>query len=707
MFRVAIKRDLLALAAVAIACAVLGQPSSALAATTLTWPNLTPSGPCLGTLQACIDEAAPGDIVQIGVDDFLLADRYTGVNEDIAINKSLTLRAASGIDAVFTAGRGITITPPFVPLLSYTIAVEGVTLDRGTIVVNDATFSSSFRVENVRFNDVPDNQVAIDMLSQFGSSPNFQILRNVVRFQPHAAISTRALRVNPQALNASVTVAENRIEAPRGGMQQAINVGSYAAGVIRVANNTIEGRDFIGGILVNQPISSGSASIFVINNSVSGQHVDPGSGAAGLELALTNADAHVVNNTLVYGTRGLVFSSVVASPTVTAQVANNLVAFNIAEGFRVDASYTGIGNNNNLVYANGTNSFVAGAGTLTSDPLLATRGYPRPTDLSPAINSGSNAAVAAVGLDLFDVDGHPRVMLATVDIGAYEAGYAISGVHQTNPGNLGPVADSSYLTTLEGAALVPSAQLVVTALHTSGAASALAQNLGVWLAGGVGNLPLAIYHESGAVMESGQRFAVTVPGFGLGGYTHLTAGGNDSSQYTRLDNSTLDSHPEAVAVATHNYLVSGPYHDYAIGMEYSGSKWYIRNEDSTVDMLSGRSFNVVIAPALSENAFRVFAPGAAKEIPLQHPLLDDNACAAPIAGRVNRPGLPEVFDTLAFSLDYRAGVAGAPGRWFIVAETNGADLPFPAGAAFNVIIDGGQANRCRADDAIFYNSFEA
>ena len=692
----------------AIGAVALAPFQPAMAAATLTWPNLTPAGPCMATLQACIDEAAPGDTVQIGIDDFLLPDRYTSVTEDIAINKSLTLRAAPGIDAVFAAGRSITITPPFVPLTSYTIAVEGITLDRGRILVNDSTFSSSFRVENVRFNDVPDEQVAIDMLSQFGSSPNFQVLRNVVHVQPHGAISTRAIRVNPQALNASITVAENRIEAPRGGLQQAINVGTGASGTMSVSNNTIEGRDYFTGILVSQPLSSGSASVFVMNNSVSGQHTDPGAGAAGIEISLSNADLHVINNTVVYGSRGLTLDQVAASPAVTGLVANNLIAFNNLEGFRIDAGYTGISNSNNLVFGNSLNGFVPGPGTLTSDPLLMTRGYPRPSDLSPAINSGSNSAVAAVGLDLFDADGQPRVMLGTVDIGAYEAGFGITGVHETNPGNLDSVpTDSTYLTNLEGTALDPSAKLVVTALHTFGASFALTQNLGMWLPGGVGGLPLSIYYESAANMSSGLRFAATVPGFGLAGFTHLTSAGNDSAQFTRLANATLDNHPEAIAVATHNYLASGPYHDYAIGLEYSGSNWYLRNEDFSADMLAGRTFNVVVAPAITENALRVFTTAATTEIPLAHPLLDGNACAAPIVGRVNRPGLPEVFNTVAFSLDYRAGSAGSPGRWFIDAESNGLGSPFPAGAAFNVIIDGAQANRCRADDAIFYNGFEA
>ena len=83
------------------------------------------------------------------------------------------------------------------------------------------------------------------------------------------------------------------------------------------------------------------------------------------------------------------------------------------------------------------------------------------------------------------------------------------------------------------------------------------------------------------------------------------------------------------------------------------------------------------------------------------------ACAAPIAGRLANPdALSPPFNTTAFSLDYRAGSDGAPGRWFVLAEGGGAPASFPSGAAFNVIIDGEQANRCRADDTIFADPFD-
>jgi hypothetical protein len=284
-------------------------------------------------------------------------------------------------------------------------------------------------------------------------------------------------------------------------------------------------------------------------------------------------------------------------------------------------------------------------------------------------------------------------------------------VHVADAGNI--LANQTSLAAIGDVPLVAGAVLVVGALRTPGAPIAMAQNLGVYLPLGTSNPLQAIFHENGAVdVPAGRRYAVTVPGFGLDGYTHLTGAANVTAQYTTLARPGLDSTPAAIAVATHNYLDAGPYHDFAIGLEYIGTRWNLRNEDFAVDMGVGRRFNIVVAPVLSGNAFRVqtAAAGSATELVLVHPLLDDNPCASPLVGRVDVPGAPSVFNPTPFSTEYRAGTGGAPGRWLVVAESAGAPIAatFATGAAFNVIIDGAQANGCRAprDDAVFGNGFE-
>jgi len=80
-------------------------------AATLIWPAPSGSGPCAGTLQACVDAAAAGDTVLIGANEPLLPDAYTAINEPVVISKSLTLAAAPGIDAVFGPGFNVGFQP--------------------------------------------------------------------------------------------------------------------------------------------------------------------------------------------------------------------------------------------------------------------------------------------------------------------------------------------------------------------------------------------------------------------------------------------------------------------------------------------------------------------------------------------------------------------------------------------------------------------
>ncbi len=692
--------------AIAIAVLAAGMPTAATAAT-LTWPNLSAFGPCRSTLQACLDEAASGDIVQIGVDDLFMPDRYTLVDENVSIRKSLTLRSVVGIDAVFAAGRSITVNPPFAPLVAYTVAVEGVTLDRGRIQVSDvAALSSVYRVERVRFNGVIADQCAITMTSAFGTVPEFQAFRNVIRVGPSPGTLASGVCINTGSANRSLTLAGNRIEAPNGGMRRGISISGGSAGPVRISANTIVGREFPFGIEVQQPVSTERAMVQVLNNSVSGQNSDSGLFAGGIRLVLSNADVQVINNTVVDGFRGLSIDSFNSAPALSGLVANNLVAYHDSDGM-VIFNAGAVENRNNLVFGNFTDQFVPGPGTVTVDPQLISLTYPRPRGASAAINAGSNSALPV--FNFFDADGQPRTLMATVDIGAFEAGFGLTGVHVATQAN--SFFNQTDLSSLAGVALAPSAILGVTSLRAPGMNAALAQNVGVWLPSGTGNLPLSIYHEnSSVVMPLGRRFAVTVPGFGLNGFTHLTALGNITAQYSQMTNPALDGRPDAIAVVTHNYFNSGPAHNFAIGLEYAGTRWNLRNEDASVDMSSGRGFNVVIAPQISENAYRVVAQGSgpSTEIPISHPLLDDNACAAPIVGRVDVPGGAFVFNPTAFSVDYRPGVAGAPGRWFVVAENGGSPASFPAGSAFNVIIDGAQANGCRAPvrPDVFRNGFE-
>ena len=82
-----------------------------------TWP----SAGCAGTLQACIDAAAAGDIVEIATDGPI--DETPQIDD-----KSLTLRAAAGFTPVFISPNSIFAFGGAAPA---TIVVEGLTIANG------------------------------------------------------------------------------------------------------------------------------------------------------------------------------------------------------------------------------------------------------------------------------------------------------------------------------------------------------------------------------------------------------------------------------------------------------------------------------------------------------------------------------------------------------------------------------------------------
>lgn len=127
------------------------------------------------------------------------------------------------------------------------------------------------------------------------------------------------------------------------------------------------------------------------------------------------AQPYVVNNSIAlnYGGNG-----VASLNNTQAQIVNNLITSNGYYGIFSDGTGTSV-NTYNDVWANVYGDYyntIPGSGSLSVDP-----GYANLLDLhlqcsSPAINAGNNAA----GPGLEDMDGNPRIVGGTVDLGAYE-----------------------------------------------------------------------------------------------------------------------------------------------------------------------------------------------------------------------------------------------------------------------------------------------
>lgn len=295
-----------------------------------------------------------------------------------------------------------------------------------------------------------------------------------------------------------------------------------------------------------------------------------------------------------------------------------------------------------------------------------------------------------------------------VDIGAFEANGEGAAVITTTAQTV--FFNEAYVQPFP-IQLLEADRLAVSAQRTLPATPASGQHLGVYRnpqsASG-----WSIFHQDiNSTMNPGQRFHVIAPVASKTGFAHLTSAANSSGALSRIDHASLNGLSFAIAIALQRW--EGAYHDVPIGLAWTsagGGRWQLRNEDGSA-MPANLSFNLMVAPLLSPNALQLSPGGqSVRELRIEHPLLDDNACAAPVVGRVDDPldGLT-VNNPQRYSLEYRAASgAGAPGRWFIVAEGSGTPT-FPPNVAFNLIVDGAQAERCRAprEERIFRNGFEA
>jgi hypothetical protein len=681
--------------------AALLLPAAAPAAV-LQWPVLVIPSACGGTLQACINSAAAGDTILIGSDDLVGGDGYTAIDESIRITRSLTLAAAPGIDAVFGSNRNIEVD--IAGSAATSVAISDLVLRGGAvgIVDNGTAAGNVFRVERVRVQAIGAPEVVPCAINIALNSPSPQAIvgDNTVRTGAVTGSDRSGICVVANTSpTVNVSVFRNRVfgsgTLP---MLFGISVNGDAGGSVQVSANTVLGPRLVNGIAVQRAAGSAARTIRIDNNVVSGQ--DDANGW-GLSLQAVNADVRVVNNSVVHGARGLRVTGFNALPA-NARVANNLVAFQSVLGVGIETTPTT--NANNLVFAAPANDWTPGPGTVSADPQLVSRDYPRPASTSPTIGAGNNVDVP--GAVLFDADGERRIAFGVVDIGAHEAnGEGAARIVATDANRF---FNEAYVTPFP-TPLLPADRLIAVALTGPGTLPGPA-NLGVYGNTGAPGGWSVFLQDSNQLMPLGARFHVLAPVASKTGFLHQTSTTSISGDLSTLDHPELNARPFAIAIALQQW--QGNYHDVPIGLDYTaagGGRWRVRNEDGST-MPTSMPFNIAVAPFLSPNAFRSSVGAVpASELRLDHPLLDDNPCATPVAGRVDDPDVGGSVDNpVPFALEYRGGTgAGAPGHWYIRAHGTGTPV-FPARAAFNVIVDGAQANRCRAPsvERVFADGFE-
>lgn len=385
---------------------------------TLTYPG---AAPCNTTLQACITGAASGDVVEIATN--------TPIDEDLAINKSLTLQPAAGFAP--TIGGGATFR-----------------------TVNFSNLGSSGSAETLLIERLSFSLAQVRGLVSQGSGHSITIRDNVL-FLEIDHNNTPAIEIDARVALTGV-IAGNRITSIGQGMRLWAITPAPQAVDYTVERNVIDtslpsasnigiSADFRG---------QGSYTLRAFSNvidRVGGCNCGANSGVLLLVLQTPVVNASITNNT-VNGTQtadGFVFRVDDPGATVTINLFNNIASGGDRRGYTVSnsggASVTLVADQNDS-YGNAEPDDFAGLPTGTVLHKLpqfvnASAGDLRLLPTSPLINSGVNAPSG--GTSTLDAAGAPRLQGVGIDVGAYEQAIRVvvsTPVPVVGPGGLATLA---------------------------------------------------------------------------------------------------------------------------------------------------------------------------------------------------------------------------------------------------------------------------
>lgn len=402
----------------------------------LTWPG---SPGCQTTLQACIDAAAEGDVVEIATDD--------PIGDIIQIfGKSLTLRPAPGFQPVFEPTQFTNAINLFGADVPVSIVVEGMIVRGATIDAYQAgsgAFDVSISGNRIEAQDLDANRTAISVVP-FGASPtgpvHFELVDNDIALgflsgDDIAAIGIEDLAGATSGSITGTTVSVGGTMSTYAAIQVHNAVGTLEVDVLA---NRIDAEGYNGGIAITQDDASGVLAARVVNNLVVGTDYVMGvqPGAVSVLVTAGSGELLVANNTLADNDTGF-FAKAASGASLDGVFANNIVAGNSREGVVIDARVEPtFGNDHNLVFGNADDDFVPGSGTLVVDPLFVGAGDYHLQRTTPARDAGNDTHVP---VDITtDLDGAARIIGTAVDIGAYERPDSIfaDGFEDTPPTSL-------------------------------------------------------------------------------------------------------------------------------------------------------------------------------------------------------------------------------------------------------------------------------
>jgi len=362
-----------------------------LPASAVPWPG---AAPCDTTLQACITGVAPGSVVEL---DDAVAD------ENLSIQKSLTLRAAAGTIGVIGGGPSTR---------SISVGSSGPAV---SVVIEDLTLD--------------DAMISIDF---FSGSAHQATVRNCAIRNEAESNNTRAVDIDLR-VPASVTVEDNEIETNGNGIAVFTLLSSGDASALVQDNLITAVTPALSGNGLDVDLrGGGTVELDFFNNVIFGVAGCNCGGAAGIRVNLVDtvtATIDITHNTLddlQIASPGVSVRTPDAGVSVGVRIFNNIVTRATEEPITLPAFSStldvssGFNNFFNNASAPNYGGYPPGAGVIAVDPLFAdpVLGDYHLDELSLAVDAGTSFPPG--GLPTHDADGKPRVIGSNPDLGAYE-----------------------------------------------------------------------------------------------------------------------------------------------------------------------------------------------------------------------------------------------------------------------------------------------
>jgi hypothetical protein len=663
-----IRRKFLCVVGAAIGCGAAGIHPAA--ATLRTWPG---PAPCDGTLNECITAASNDDIIEIVTDE--------PIDEDVAVNKPLSLMAGPGYRPALAAGKGIAAYYGPGAGIPWNMAFEGLKFIEGGIGLRAFSGDANITLRNLDVYAAASSYVGGAIgIDNFGIGHlTFEIAGNRVRMNDSVGVAAIAVSSSAGSIFEG-SIHDNRLESTATTADTAIQLVATQASAPGIAVYSNQASGHFGTGVILWPGAPSNAVI--VDNAFSTTVTNQGAGISLVNSGIGGVlDAALFNNTAVNFSQG-----VLVNGPITGRAANNILAYSAGQGLKLQTST--MPEDHNIFFANGTPQAMLGTGSMVADPKFR-RGKDdvRIGAGSPAIDSADSAALDTLlgdnGVAQVDADGLRRFKGAAnlADIGAFEFGDA-SLIVNASAANAG-VIDDPLLNNAGGA--LP--QLVQDRNPDTYVAIAIDPGMtGLQYAS---NRFGVIDEIDGSGAASGSAYNVFVPDAGDGAFLHVSASASNVFGFTTLvGNSYTDGHPERIVLATHR---AAPLFDHPYGLVYLAGSWFIQQLDAQggdPDFADGVAFHVY-AQDPSLNAFVLTAPASANSVAIIHPLLDGEPCGRIYVGNGN-------LDPHPFGVRYEQG------GWSIV-NLDGAAVP--QGASFYVVIDEAATQFCRYDH-IFHDGVE-